>query len=1014
MDTASFAAGADPTGFMAFVSSRVGRETEALIAATFQRRRAEVNAQVIDEILSTHFSDASGRNQFPKEVIQFAKTTDNPLAAHVIFLYATQQSLIEEKLVQAAGNAASVEALKSETHAAINEIEDHYKRQRDILKGLLTSVNSTNADLKAFAEQTRFRMARSGEDNHLSLASIASVRKDVDLLKELAWGTMTPTQQVQAIEDGHFSINDPDERRRIELRAKVYETKSKINETLSNTRQLIEFAGHVGLDDETKASLSESLQRFEVFNQAASILAAGTVSPFGYVAATNLLFTAISMNSGNVSAQQEVMRALDSVKTEIRASTRTIVGEIGEFQEEVYRRLQDNAHNQIAIEEDMAFLELGHRDLVLDVKAVSDQIEKLSERQREFERNALLSLKRIEFGIAAMLEDRDGTERDDMSRLSKFCNDALQKWPGGMPYSLTEAADFLAEDSKRYLAYLEDGSKFLDRHLLRIPNREHISPFFLHQTKANLSLLSEDEVNLGDLHGLFDEVARPAMAFLHYIYNKDLAKTDGEILWNARCAKLFDVCNNTEQVYHDLEARPSQEAGGEVRLGIDLQNDCKHLLSARALIDVAQNLIVIAPWYEIVDSYQDPRGVISAEELSKQGRSNIIGYELLLEMKRLLDIAIMQHGVMEGGAFMQEMVQVLLQHSSDAKALELRFRLAAREAEIKVLQKKLEQNNLVYGDRPQPADGDDTTGKSRKESRQKLVEEAMREEIGTYRELREKQLESLDRSECRRVINTELTFALPGYDLFQRAAGENPLFDLETEKRAWDQIQSQFNPNDNVRESKDRILKYYRRLRNLMDEQAVTAAQKLSQKKLINAIEQRYQPAEKRIAEINLEIARLKDQIGNYSPAADKGNEDVTGFILLQQALRSNDLLRQNFAVFLVRELLKRHGKNPLQYRLAYGTSQPDTVLALLGLDAKIFRVEELRHDPVANRVFSTSKWGLVFPQSSNDPPFILTLPPPLSVASGLIEHTREYYELFDMRNQIEMELIDILVGCKL
>lgn len=963
----------EPTGALALWVKREGKDAARKMEKVFEAERTRLQADFIHDVTSGGGRDILGRKILGDALLEAASTSDSPFVSLIIAEEVAQNKLLERALILAAENSAGVEDLDERVGKIKATMEQFQGDQLERFDQLKKNIASTNQRISKMGVELRGRIDR-GQIK--TAAQFNNVNRDLEFLKRITFGKLTPPEKLKAIE-ARVKTVDEEQKQRIELESKVWETRKNVNEFLADTRQLTVLAQNLQLvDDEVAADILDKVDRTSKAFEAGAAIALAT-TPMGYVAAVNLAFSAFGPGRrGSARAHREMMKALRGVRDEVRTSKQEVLSAVSQGRAAVENRLQSVAAQLNSLELNQDQMMNMQEDLALMVNAVTNDIAELSNKVEDLNRGLSTATDRLERAHSFSRQDNINSEWLKGEPLALFVEATRKKFSGATPGSLSASAKFMQIEHNR--DNFTSGEDWLSEKLSTREdlNSRRISPILYYRNVEHIDLFTVD-FKLDDYIHL---TAHPMMVFADHLRMKDSANFERSL------AAMLTPARDLFHIGQQDKPFPSE---------FDFRRDCKALLSSESICELGSLAADFVIWYELIGNYDTGR-VFSQKEFGAQGNQR--GFDLISEMRRIANIAIVQYALLDGDAVMEQMEFVLLDQYDDAVRLDLERRIARLHAQESV---EREARTRAGARRQRFKDKAGAFGTKPLVERLAALKadiQSLRESFVNERVLNLQKIDLPEPHTANSVALAEGNQAI-GLDIVPEltALGEPSSLD--------DPGLAGVVPKKTVSESEHTTLlslksDRYRTIRNdtAMRKSAADQRMKISdhygrQEEKSKDTESQYRARREKL-EAQLSAMPVKKTSGKFSP------ESLT---LLCEALRNNPKLRNNFSTYVVSRALKRRGRSVLQYRLAC-TQVPSTVMDQFGLDTAAFSVAKL-DGPQGG----FEGWVLRLPKPPKGDIIELPLPSPEAVLSGELVRSTELSNLLRLRDRLDLEIANIV-----
>ncbi len=937
--------------------SQLDRLRSLTLKEVFDNRARNVNARFVNDVSRMELVNASPNDLLTNSFRQSLGGSTSDLAGVIALQAATERALFQKAFRLVAEQAKSQDDLSEGLQKVLEVCAHHGGEQRGALESLNGQVNDLSARLSKFMGDMDHEHQEI-EKSPPSPDLLEYMESGVEFVKEFIFGEMTPSQQWSAIEEGKYEVSDQT-KEKIKLAKDIQSFSSDAARYASNARQLIKLAQNLGLppDDVMRAT--------EVVNACSTLVQAGvsaaTNTPMGYVAAANMVFSLLSSQTGEGSSTGQIIEALNAVRDEVRFTRRAIITDLNGLRNEVSNQLAHLQSGQDSIRADLQELLRGQKSLSSELTAVLEKLDDSEKRQYDFESKVLAALTRIERSTWVVREGLAGDRLDeDYRSLVTFANKSREAGSGAKLNTLSSSNEFFQLHRDSLKVDFRKADNFLRDRVGRGQDRR-ISPVFYSASYATSNVFDDATARDGYLWTVF----APAVRLLDYEMN-----TERKIS-QARYAQLFNPTSRLDKLDENNAVFTIKEVFSQTP---SLRDHCGHLVDPYITIGVANALMELAPWYEIVDSIDNPTRVLSAEELQKDARTNQDGLDFLEGMKFICDVAIMQSTLLSGDILLAEMRSIFLSQFRleeigriENEIRELEAKVAYPRSQVSILQQYVSEDGASM-EAHNPSQYDNQI-----ESLQKAVQQAQE----AYREHR---LRS----------RPQLTFHQVDSEFAAILVNRRP---NDADPDADDQIKDMIIAISRILDQKDDLSHRQSADKNLYDRyEATRAANQLA----LDA----WRGELSKISGLKAQLAERQRQLQSVSPSGDARHD---AFRLLVEALRNNRQLQNNFALLCATEGLRCSGKSITQYRIALASTDKRLVCECLSLDPEVFVVERRNGHESAEEC-----WQMLVDSSTQ---LYVVVPKALNVDRGLFEHSSELIKLVECRKRVVAEINDILIG---
>jgi hypothetical protein len=956
----------DPTGASDTLLSMFDRLRAFAIREVADNQRRETSRNAVSRIANWKSDSRISPDMLFSPQLQTATGNDGSMPS---ILLANQAKVTQVIVQQIFRDLAEQSQTQEELQSRFADFDRAFEKYRSTsstnLQDLGTQVTKLRGLLSEFSEEIIREQKEIEESQNITNSHLLNLEGDADFIKEVLFGKLTPSQQLEAIKSGHFpDKNTPKNLLKLELTSKLENFGKKTSEYVNNAQQLVLLAENLGVSAGTLKEVSAVANAFEVFSQASlSIVAAGgPTSPMGYVAAANIVFAAFS-HHGSESANEQMMKAIEAVQHEVRAAKREIIQEVKDFRQDMAERLNTLLAGQQEIKSQLVDLERGQYDILSAVAQLDERVEKITKSNSEFFVVLLDKLESVKDSLFVITELVRSLNLRELEGLSSFSYQ-LKKYRALGTYLGTY---------KDKLDFFKDGvptdwkEGFIGITNVLAPH----SPREINAVFSQAATVTFDAFDQRASDDFVKKVAFPIFQFIkERISESDIARKRFHNLLKpsltiTELETFFGVFD-----FADVDSAPSIENWGR-------------LINPYLSKKIAMELLDFVPFYELIENIDaDELKLLPLDSLGKPRRSTARGHSVLTKMKYILDVAISQQAALVGDAILPELEYVFL----SGKAI----------GELSLIMSEIAQLEWVIN---QPFHDEERYNLYIK-SDSAAAAFYQKSNFNDQLDLLNKQLDSL-LTEYKNLRQASYTNSGVALDV----SGDSIEAEIDALlRRKSSKFVSATAPNKSEIEEDyslsitsmgDRIFD----LRTRAEQNTSLANTYEAKVKASEAVLKQVENEKTQLASKIKELKAKQEKLKGVRPSATTINENQ--FNLMTESLRHNPKLRKNFMVFLVNRLLKKNGINVLAYRTALAQSDKGILLRLLGLDSELFKLELRDH-----------RWHLVI-NGSDDPKVRLEieLPDPNDVSRGLIRHSPELFELLEARKLITALANNLIAG---
>lgn len=305
----------DPTGVGDVIFAHADRLREFTIRELAESQRKSAARHAITRIAKFEFEGDMKPDALFTAQLQRSAVEDGSIAAVLIAQQAKLTQLVTQAIVRdLADQANSQEQLKTDLGKVADEIATYKESTADDLAKLGTQMHELRVDVENFTAEIVSEQKSLREQQVMTTNKLAELETNSDFIKEVMFGGMTASQQLEALRGGHYPAKrTPTLEKKLEIAAKLEAFDAASRNYVGNARQLALLAKNLGVGDGAMNDIDTAINAYESFSQATLAIASG--GPMGYVAAANIVFAAFSQGSGE-SAHQQLMKAIEAVNKE--------------------------------------------------------------------------------------------------------------------------------------------------------------------------------------------------------------------------------------------------------------------------------------------------------------------------------------------------------------------------------------------------------------------------------------------------------------------------------------------------------------------------------------------------------------------------------------------------------------------------------------------------------------------------------------------------------------------------